>query len=305
MAIRISNNMISSVMLKNSQIATERQYKIQQQISTGQKFQLSSENPYDAMQILKIRDQISELEDWENNLANAKDQLEMSYDTLTLVEENLQRINDLTVRLANNINSPETNRAIMAEINERTKTLQELANTQYEGDYIFGGSNTKNPPYALADDMSITYSGSTHDQNWQKLLEVASGEELQTNVLGLDIFGDSTKGIFKAVKDLNTIAETEPIDVEAVMSIVEKEIQGSIMSITDSMSELGAYSSRADVAQSINEKMTVRLKENKTDLSETDLVQAASDLSLAQTSLKATLQVGAMLLGGASLLDYI
>ena len=51
--------------------------------------------------------------------------------------------------------------------------------------------------------------------------------------------------------------------------------------------------------------MTVRLKENKTDLSETDLVQAASDLSLAQTSLKATLQVGAMLLGGASLLDYI
>jgi flagellar hook-associated protein 3 FlgL len=257
------------------------------------------------MQILKIRDQISELEDWENNLANAKDQLEMSYDTLTLVEENLQRINDLTVRLANNINSPETNRAIMAEINERAKTLQELANTQYEGDYIFGGSNTKNPPYALAEDMSITYSGSTHDQNWQKLLEVASGEELQTNVLGLDIFGDSTKGIFKAVKDLNTIAETEPIDVEAVMSIVEKEIQGSIMSITDSMSELGAYSSRADVAQSINEKMTVRLKENKTDLSETDLVQAASDLSLAQTSLKATLQVGAMLLGGASLLDYI
>ena len=86
-----------------------------------------------------------------------------------------------------------------------------FANTQYEGDYIFGGSNTKNPPYALADDMSITYSGSTHDQNWQKLLEVASGEELQTNVLGLDIFGDSTKGIFKAVKDLNTIAETEPI----------------------------------------------------------------------------------------------
>ena len=73
MAIRISNNMISSVMLKNSQLATEKQYKIQQQITTGQKFQTSSENPYDAMQTLKIKDQLSELVDWDNNLANAKD----------------------------------------------------------------------------------------------------------------------------------------------------------------------------------------------------------------------------------------
>lgn len=304
MAIRISNNMISSVMLKNSQIATERQYKIQQQISTGQKFQVSSENPYDAMQTLKIKDQLSELTDWQNNLENAKDQLEMSYDTLTLVEDNLQRISELTISLANGINSTETNRSIMAEINERAKTLQGLANTQYEGDYIFGGANTKNAPYILDDDMNITYEGSTKEQKWQKMLEVGSGEELQTNVLGLDIFGDANSGIFKAIKDLNTIFATEPLDVEAVLG-VEEQIQGSIISITDSMSELGAYSSRVDVAKSINEKISIRLKDNKVDLFETDLVQAASDLSLAQTSLKATLQVGAMLLGGASLLDYI
>ena len=304
MAIRISNNMISSVMLKNSTEATAKQYKIQQQITSGHKFQVSSENPYDAMQTLRITEQLSQLNDWKNNLANAQDQLEMSYDTLTLVEENLQRINDLTIQLANGINSHETNSSIMAEINQRAKTLEGLANTQYQGDYIFGGSNTKNPPYTLADDFSVTYGGSTNDQNWQKMLEVSAGEELQTNVLGINVFGDDTSGVFKAIKDLNTIFATQPLDVEAVLG-VEEQIQGSIIGITDSMSELGAYSSRVNVAQSINEKISTRLTTNRSNVYDTDLVQAASDLTLAQSSLKATLQVSALLLGGTSLLDFI
>ncbi|MBQ3102147.1 flagellar hook-associated protein FlgL [bacterium] len=304
MGIRVSNNMVSKLMVQRTSEASGKIYKIQQQIASGNRFQHVSEDPYAGMQVLKIKSQLSGLSDWDSSVANAKNQIEMTYDTLSVYEDNLQRIYELSVTLASDIHSASTRDAIMTEINERTKTIESLANTQYQGDYIFGGSNTKNQPYTLAADGNVTYAGSSADKNWKKQLEVSDGDIVQTNVLGLDVFGDNTSGIFVAMRELNEVVNTEPYDVKAVLA-VQEQIQNSITSVVDTLGEISGYANKLDAVQSINEKITTRLTEQKSELYETDIVQAASDLSMAQTSLQATLQISALMLGGATLLDYI
>ncbi len=304
MGIRVSNNMVSKLMIERSNEAASKVYKIQEQMSTGHRFQHVSEDPYAGMQVLKIQSQMNELKDWDSSVENAKNQIDMAYDALSVYEDNLQRIYELSVTLGSDIHSPETRESIMIEINERTKTIESLANTQYQGDYIFGGVNTKNVPYTLNDDGTVTYAGSPADVNWKKQLEVSDDDIVQTNVLGLDIFGDNTSGIFVAMRELNQIMGVQPYDVEAVLG-VQEQIQKSIDSVTNTLGEISGYANKLDAVQSINEKITTRLTAQKSELYETDIVAAASDLSMAQTSLQATLQVGALMMGGATLLDYI
>ncbi len=304
MGIRVSNNMVSKLMTTRSNEASSKIYKIQEQITSGNRFQHVSEDPYAGMQVLKIKSQLNELSDWDSSIENAKNQIDMTYDTLSVYEDELQRIYELTVTLASDIHSASTRDALMTEINERTKTIESLANTRYQEDYIFGGANTKNQPYTLADDGNVTYSGSAKDTSWKKQLEVSSGDVVQVNTLGLDVFGDNTSGIFVAMRELNDIVNTEPYDVTAVLG-VQEQIQKSILSVSDTLGEISGYANKIDAVQSINEKISTRLTSQKTELYETDIVQAASDLSMAQTSLQATLQIGALMLGGATLLDYI
>lgn len=304
MGIRVSNNMVSKLITTRSSEASSKIYKIQEQITSGNRFQHVSEDPYAGMRVLKIKSQLNELTDWDSSIENAKDQIDMTYDTLSVYEDELQRIYELTVTLASDIHSASARESIMTEINERTKTIESLANTKYQEDYIFGGANTKNQPYTLADDRNVTYAGSAKDTNWKKQLEVSSGDVVQVNTLGLDVFGDNTSGIFVAMRELNEIVNTEPYDVTAVLG-VQEQIQKSITSVTDTLGEISGYANKINAVQSINEKISTRLTSQKSELYETDIVQAASDLSMAQTSLQATLQIGALMLGGATLLDYI
>ena len=62
---------------------------------------------------------------------------------------------------------------------------------------------------------------------------------------------------------------------------------------------------RLDATSNINENATLSLKELKSNLEETDMAEAATQLIMYQTALQASLQAGASIMQQASLLNYI
>ncbi len=304
MAIRITNQMMANTMLSNSNYALTNMYKIQNQITTGKKFLSASENPVDASQIIKINVSLGQLGDWKKNSFTAKEELNMAYDALAGVQNSLQRINELSVGLASGLNSDFNFKAYLQEINEHARTISGLANTQYMGNFIFGGTNTLNPPYSVDDNMNVTYNGTVEGEIWERKTEIGYNEEISLNLYGKDIFGDDSGGIFAAVKQLNDIVAVQPVDIMAISETL-KSIQDCMDKVSESMSVASLRVNRLDTIESVNTSLITTLTKTKANLHETDLIEATSQFALHQAAMEATLKIGANMLNGPSLLNYI
>ena len=296
--------MTSNLMLNTMNQNLSGLYNTYEQITSGKKLTSIAQNPADGTKVLKYNKQLGQLGDWSKNIATAKDELSQSYDTLGLIQDNLQRINELTISAANSYNSADSLEAIRNEVEQRTRTIAQLANTKYQDKYIFSGSNTSSIPYALDDDLNVTYSGTAQDGSWQRNIEISEGVTMPLNLNGEEIFGNETDGIFATLKQLNDALKDPDMDIRAISDMLDP-IQSGIKSITSAQAVISSRVQRLDATSSINDNVTLGLTEAKSNLQDTDMAQAATDLIRYQTALQASLQAGATIMQQATLLNYI
>lgn len=304
MAIRITSQMTSNLMLTNMNKNLSNIYSTYEQITSGKKITSVGQNPIDGTKIMKYNKQLDQLDDWSKNIQSAKDELNQSYDTLGLIQENMQRINELAIQAANSYNSQESMQAIRDEVEQRTLTIQQLANTKYQDKYIFSGSNTDTMPYSLDEDLNVTYSGTSQDGNWERNIEISEGVTMPLNVNGQAIFGDENGGIFATLKELNDALANPDMDIKAISDCITP-IQNGIKDITSAQAVMASRVQRLDATSTINDEVSIGLTEMKSNLEDTDLAEAATQLMMYQTALQASLQAGASIMQQTTLLNYI
>ena len=159
-------------------------------------------------------------------------------------------------------------------------------------------------PYSLDDDLKVTYSGKKQDVNWERNIEISEGVTMPLNVNGEQILGDENGGIFATLKQLHDALANPDMDVKAISACLDP-IQAGIKSITDAQSTLSSRVQRLDATSNINDNASLSLTEMKSNLVDTDISEAATQLMMYQTALQASLQAGASIMQQASLLTYI
>ena len=305
MTIRITTQMTSNLMTKGINKNYADVFKTYQQITSGKKFTEMSENPTDGSKILKYNKQLDQLGDWSKNIATANDELNMAYDTLSLVNDNLTRINDLVIQASNSANSEESIAALKQEIEARTLSIAQLANTKYQDKYLFAGSNTTQIPYIVDEEtMSAEYKGTPSDGSWGRNIEISEGVTIPTNVNGEDVFGDGTTGIFATLKEISDAMQEGAIDFDKIRASLDP-LQEGIRKVVSNQASITSRVQKLEATSSINSDVTLGLTERKSNLQDTDLVEAASNLSRYQMALQASMQAGTSILNSTSLLDFI
>ena len=304
MGIRITTQMTSNLMLTNMNKNLSNIYNTYEQITSGKKLTSVGQNPSDGTKVMKYNKQLGQLDDWSKNIETAKDELNQSYDTLGLIQENMQRINELAIQAANSFNSEDSLQAIRDEVEQRTRTIAQLANTKYQDKYIFSGSNTDTIPYSLDEDLNITYSGTSQDGNWERNIEISEGVTMPLNINGQEIFGDENGGIFATLKQLNDALANPDMDIKAISDCITP-VQNGIKDITSAQAVIASRVQRLDATSSINDNVTLGITEMKSNLEDTDMAEAATQLMMYQTALQASLQAGATIMQQATLLNYI
>ncbi len=304
MGIRITTQMTSNLLTTTMNKNLSNIYNTYEQITSGKKLTSVGQNPSDGTKVMKYNKQLGQLDDWSKNIETAKDELNQSYDTLGLIQENMQRINELAIQAANSYNSEDSMQAIRNEVEQRTRTIAQLANTKYQDKYIFSGSNTDTIPYSLDEDLNITYSGTAQDGSWQRNIEISEGVTMPLNINGQEIFGDENSGIFATLKQLNDALANPDMDIKAISDCITP-VQNGIKDITGAQAVITSRVQRLDATSSINDNVTLGLTEMKSNIEDTDMAEAATQLMMYQTALQASLQAGATIMQQATLLNYI
>lgn len=195
--MRISTQQIQQVGISSILRQQEKLNHTQQQLATGKRVLLPSDDPVGTSQLLQLRQSIETTKQYQANAQAAVNRLQQEEGVLINVTELLQRVRELAVQ-GNNASQTNETRSFMAmEIRQQLDALLGLANTRDgTGDYLFGGTKGSTQPFVKNAQGQYVYEG---DQN-QRFLQVGSDRKIAD--------GDPGSAVFQLVRNGNGVFTT-------------------------------------------------------------------------------------------------
>lgn len=302
--MRITNNMLIDNMLSNLNRNLNRVSKYQNQLSTGKKISLPSDDPIIASRSLKLRTDVAEINQFKRNVNDAMSWLEITETTLKQIGDIMQRVRELTVDAAHETKTPDDMDKIKTEIEQLKTQMTHLANTTYSGRYIFSGYKTDRP---LMDENGVFQINISDSE--QIFFEVGIGDDININVTGCDLFHDGSNNAATGEKSslIDTfdqlIAALESGDGQAVGDMLDR-IDADIDNILRVRSEVGARMNRLELTANRLEDDAINFTSLMSKNEDVDIAEAIMNLTNEMNVYNASLAVGSMVIQ-PTLVDFL
>lgn len=304
--MRITNGMMISDFLRNVNHVSSEVNKYQNQISTGRRYQYASEAPVAAAQSIRYKSRISQLEQCKANIEDANELLKVTDSALESYDDILSRMYELSTQAANvGTMGKEDRDAIKVELEQLRKEAVSIANTQYNGRYIFSGYKTDMP--LLNDDGTYNIKVVTGGDNKEAInYSIGFGSKIQVNTLGPNVFGaannDGEKcGIVANIDEF--INALNNADANGIIDAGRK-ISTSLQLSVDARADVGARMNRLELTKNRVENSVANLTESLSINDDAEYTEAVMNWSNAKSVYEASLTTGSKVLQ-ISLLNYL
>lgn len=306
--MRITNNMIINNIMRNLNNNLKRMNDVNQQLSTGKKFKLPSDDPIGVSKSLKLNTDLSKIEQYKRNADDALSWMEVTESAVAEIGEVLQRARELAVDAANGTKTPDDLKKISSEIGQLKDHIIKVANTTYAGRYIFSGYKTDQE--LLVDDGKYNFD---LKQGEVSVYNVGVAENIEVNTVGLKIFGtgDSDYSSDASENDKSYLIDVFDKFEDALNNDDSTVIQESIDKIDGCMNQLlqvradiGAKTNRLELTKSKLESQTLTFTELLSNNEDVDMAEAIMNLNVEQNIYRASLAAGAQSIQ-PSLIDFL
>ena len=257
------------------------QQQLTAELSSGVRVSSLSQDPVAAGENVQLLSQIQQDDSFTQSSSLVQGQLNVADSVLGSVVSQLTSAISLATGASNGTMNANNLKTISAQIDGIRSEVLSLANTSYQGQYIFAGSQTSSTPFVMSTATSPATTIYTGDQNVNSI-HTPNGQSIQLNVPGDQIFaGSGVNNVFAALNNLvadfasGTSSSTAVADTQALNSALNYVSQQRVV-IDNSLSRLTAAS---DAVNSEKTQLTV----TQTNLMQADVASVATHLSLAET----------------------
>lgn len=181
---RVSNLLQSSVTLNQAPRLQQQLLEVQNQLSTGQRLSAPSDDPGAAAIIMQLQKTLDQQKSYDDNLTQANNFLGETDSTLGAITDQLRQAQSLASANVGSDVTPDARASAAAVVQSIYTQMLSLANTQYQGMYIFGGDKANTAPF-VESNGGVTFVGSS--TVLQNAVDQNSTAPLQ--VSGSDVFG--------------------------------------------------------------------------------------------------------------------
>jgi flagellar hook-associated protein 3 FlgL len=271
--------------------------ELQTQIATEQRVSKPSDDPQAMSSIMRLKKMLASNDQYTTNTNTAVTMMETTSSTLDSFADILSNVKSLMVRSSSSSTGTDELKTYVSSVDQYLDEALNLANTQYNGKYLFAGTNSLQQPFTLATDRS-SVSANTNGITGSISLPIADGLSQVTNLDGQQAFEGTT--IFNLL-----------------ISLRDTLSSGSAPSTTDTQALDDAYSyvtGQASKAGMIVEQLSNNISSLDTQNTQllsllsyqqdTDIATAITKEQSAETNLEAALQITAQTLP-KSLLTYL
>lgn len=156
--MRITNKMMTNNMMYNINGNKRRLSDIENQYATGLKIQRPSEDPIIAVRALKLRTNLTELNQYfERNIPDALAWMDVTESAMDTMNDILTQINTYCVQGANDPFTKTDRNSVLQNIQQLSQQIYQEGNAQYAGRYVFSGYKTDSSLAYLTSDVSKQY----------------------------------------------------------------------------------------------------------------------------------------------------
>lgn len=288
--MRISNAQITAMMHGSMNTSSEKLGKLMQQMATGERMLMPSDDPISAVRVLRIQREEATLTQYRTNIANVSGNLSKQEANLKAASDTMLNVRDLLLWAANGSNTSEDLAAIANEMGNLERTIVSFANVRdEEGRYLFSGTLSDRP--AITFDAATQSYGLTGNDQYRQAA-VANGVLVEENVTAAQVFG----GGVGMLNDLNALVK---MLADPALNANDPAVQASISATLNSLdkthgdllgavSELGGRQNALTLLSSSNEDVSLVNQKIDGELSQLDYASASIDLNNYQLSLQAT-----------------
>jgi len=282
-------NLVGSL---NQAQANEQQ--LSSELSSGVCITSLSQNPVGAGQNVLLLNQIQQDDSFTQSSNVVTGQLQVADTALGSVVTNLTTAISLATRANNGTLNASDVKSIASQISGILNEVQSLANTNYQGRYIFAGGQTAAAPFATSTATSPSVTKYSGDQG-VNYLQSPNGQKIQLNVPGDQIFmGNGTSNVFATLNSL--IADYSSGAVNTDQAVKDTLALGTALSyvsqqrvtIDNSMTQI---TSASEAVTNVQTQLTTA----QTNLMQADLATVSTQLSLSKTQQTALISVIAQL----------
>ncbi len=279
--MRVDPNYITNLAGSLDQVQANEQ-QLTQELSSGVRVTSLGVDPLASGENVLLLNQIDQDTSFTSNASLVTGQLQVADSALGSVVTELNQAISLATSATNGTMSSSDVQSVGNQISGILDEVQSLANTSYQGQYIFAGGQTTTAPFSTSSATTpavTTYNGDS-DINY---LELPNGEKIQLNVPGNQIFqGSGSSNVFAALNNLVADFQSGSVntgqavsDTEALNSALNYVSQQRVV-IDNSITRLSATSDAVTNEQT-------QLTTAQTNLMQADVASVSTQLSLAET----------------------
>ncbi|MGH9598833.1 MAG: flagellar hook-associated protein 3, partial [Terracidiphilus sp.] len=274
-------NYLTSLSSSLDQVQANEQ-QLTSELSSGVSITSLSQNPVGSGENVLLLNQIQQDDSFTQSSSMVTGQLQVADSALGSVVSELTQAVSLATSANNGTMNSSDVESISNQISGILDEVQSLANTSYQGQYIFAGGQTAIAPFSTsaATSPAVTNYNGDEDVNY---LELPNGQKIQLNVPGDQIFsGSGANSVFGALNALvadyasGTVNTTQAVSDTEALGTALNFVSQQRVTIDNSITHLASASDAVS-----NEQM--QLTAAQTNLMQADVAQVATQLSLAET----------------------
>jgi len=279
--MRVDPNYVSNL-VGSLDLAQSNQQQLTAELSSGVSVTSLSQNPVAAGQNVLLLNQIQQDDSFTQSTSLVTGQLQVADSSLGDVVSQLTQAISLATSANNGTLNSSDIKSVGNQISGILDEVQSLANTNYQGQYIFAGGQTSTTPFTTSSTTSpatTTYNGD-QDINY---LETPNGQKIQLNVPGDQIFSASgSNSVFGALNSL--IADYSSGAVDTAQSVKDTTALSTAMNYVSQQrvtidNSITQITSASDAVTSDQTQLTTA----QTNLMQADVATVSTQLSLAET----------------------
>lgn len=262
----------------------------QLKLSSGKKYLNPSENATAATNLIDLNQNIKENQQFQANIGAARQRLSLEETSLDNATGVLHRIRELTVQGLNDSNTATNRQQIAKEISELNKQLLNIANTKNaNGEYIFSGYKTDQPPY---DTSTYAYNGDSS----QREIAIGPNRVVTDGDPGVNVFGvvqtpppaltpGSMSNVFQAVAQIASDLNANTPNKGSL-----DDLDAALVRFDTTRASAGARLNALDDQENLNADYILDNKATASEIGDLDYADALSKFNLQQISLQAAQQ---------------
>lgn len=269
---------LSYMSRENTELGSQLQ-DVQKQITTGKRIVRMSEEPWTISQVHQLREETSVQSVFKDSANLATTLLSQAENGLSQSLNVMSRLKELAIQASNDTYSLDDLANMAEEVANLKERVLNLANTEFNGRYLFSGTAYDTPPF----DSTYAYAGTTTEVS----IDVSASARAEVGFDGSDVFQGSVD-VFTAIDNLITGLNTDDSTI----------IQGSISDFDDVFNQIANYITRIGAETNISEDMyevatniEIGLSERLSAVEDVDAAEALTRFSMLQNQYQINLQL--------------